>query len=83
MTRKEAIEVIKAMGTDLQISFFSQQGKALLLAIRSLEAWDDVVQEICRKIENYDAPCSFDEAVKKELSEVNWFVFHKLKEVEE
>ena len=83
MTREEAIEVIKTMGTDLQISFFSSQGKALLLALRSLEAWGKYLDALNDEIEKADIPYSdTTDAYRNGLVKAKWLLL-TLKEVEE
>lgn len=53
------------------------------MAIRRLEAWDKVLNFISDRIKHWDAPCSGDEAVRKELASVMWEIRKRMKEVEE
>lgn len=46
MTKEEAINILKEIGTDLQISFESRQGKALIAAIENLEAVAELGKEL-------------------------------------
>ena len=76
MTREEAINTLKEIGTDLQISFESRQGKALITAIKSLEAWDEVIKDFCKiSMQGKDADNYMSVAIR--------VVNEHLKEVEE
>ena len=57
--------------------------EAFNTAIRSLEAWGEVIKFIIDRIDYWDAPCSGDEAIRKELALAMWEIHKKLKEVEE
>ena len=51
MDFKEARQVIIDMCDALQIFPGSRQGKAMFMAIKCLEAWDEITQEISRRAE--------------------------------
>lgn len=55
--------------------------KACDTAIRSFEAWDEVIKFVSDRIEYWDAPCSGDEVVRKELASVMWEIGKQMKEV--
>ncbi len=78
MTREEAIEVLKRT-----LPYESNFAEARTVAIKSLEAWGEVIKFISGRINHWDAPCSGDETVRNELASVMWEIARKMKEVED
>ena len=88
MTREEATAAIKARCHYCEcfpkcVHDRPECFKASEMAIRSLEAWNEVIKFIRGRIDYWDAPCSGDEAIREELALVMWEIHKKLKEVEE
>ena len=78
MTREEAIDYLKdPIGKGLEA-----HEEAVELAVESLKAWDRVIKFVSDRIEHWDAPCSGDEVVRKELASVIWEIGKQMKEVE-
>lgn len=77
MTREEAISELR-LG---HVFCSDRHEEAINIAIRSLEAWDKIIKFVSDRIECWDAPCSGDEVVRKELASVIWEIGKQMKEV--
>ena len=81
MPREEAIENLWKLRSEFQMDTTSYEDEAIYIAIQSLEAWDKVIKFVSDRIEYWDAPCSGDEVVRKELASVMWEIRKQMKEV--